>query len=289
MSDDLVRSELLKLRTTSLAWFFSAGILASLAIALLTTVTTAGYAIDAALNPPELPPTENGPLPREFTEQFDLSLVLVRSAANIYTSGQFLGLLLVLLLGALIVTNEFHHSTATATFLTTPRRTPVIVAKLLVAVFVAAAVWLVTTGIDIVAGLIFFATVDQPNGLGESIVWQTIMLSLLAYIVWAVFGVGLGVLLRSQLGATVLALLLYLISLPLAYALFGMIRQYVIEEDWVWTAMVIVPGVASQVATSLEPPFQYAPQPWVGALVLVGYGLLAGIVGTAAIRRADIT
>ena len=44
-------------------------------------------------------------------------------AANIYTSGQFFGLLFVMLLGMILVTNEFFHQTATATFLTTPQRT----------------------------------------------------------------------------------------------------------------------------------------------------------------------
>jgi len=299
MISGLVRSEFLKLRTTALWWVFGVSILACLAIALLTTVTTASYSIDGALQPPPFegpfpPGTEADPAGldearRQFDEQFNLDLVLVRAAASIYTSGQFLGLLLVVLLGTLIVTNEFHHSTATATFLTTPRRTPVVSAKLIMAVGMGVAVWLVTTVINLVVGLIFFSSLDQPAGLDRLPVWQTILLSLLAFVVWAVFGVGFGVLVRSQLGATVIALLVYLISLPLAYAVFGMVRQYLIQSDWVWTAMVIVPGVASQVTTSLEPPFQFAPEPWVGALVLIGYGLLAGVIGTAAIRKADIT
>ena len=54
-------------------------------------------------------------------------------AANIFTSGQYFGGLFVLLLGILLITNEYYHQTATATFLTTPHRTKVIVAKLITA------------------------------------------------------------------------------------------------------------------------------------------------------------
>lgn len=293
----LIRAELLKLRTTTLWWVFLVCYAGALAIGLLTNVTTAGYQIDAALNPP---PFEDGFPPgvdpatveearRQFESQFNLGDVLVQSAASIYTSGQFLGLLLTLLLGALIVTNEFYHSTATATFLTTPRRTPVVAGKLILAVQIAVGVWVVTTVVNLLVGLIFFGTLDQPTSLDAPGVWRVMVMSLLAYVVWAVFGVGLGVLVRSQLGATVLALMLYLISIPLAYVFFGMIRQYVIQEAWVNSVMVIVPGVASQVATAYDQPFPDAPPSWVGAVVLVAYGVLAGVVGTATIRKADIT
>ena len=41
----------------------------------------------------------------------------VNVATNLYTSGQFFGVLIVMLLGAIMVTNEFFHQTATTTFL----------------------------------------------------------------------------------------------------------------------------------------------------------------------------
>ncbi len=77
----------------------------------------------------------------DFARQADLGRVLTSAAANIFTSGQFFGLLFIVILGALVVTNEFFHQTATATFLTTPQRTRVITSKLIAAVLLAAGFW----------------------------------------------------------------------------------------------------------------------------------------------------
>ena len=122
---------------------------------------------------------------------------------------------------------------------------------------------------------------------------RSVLMNLLAYVIWAVLGVGLGALIRSQLGATLTGAAFYLLSYPLAFALFGTIRAYVIQEDWVWNGIVAVPGVASQIMISPE-PIQIGfgvdgPAWWVGALVLVAYGVLAGVLGTLIIRKRDIS
>ena len=56
--------------------------------------------------------------------------VLSREAASLYTSGQYVGLLVILILGILIATNEFSQQTATATFLATPKRERVVLSKI---------------------------------------------------------------------------------------------------------------------------------------------------------------
>jgi hypothetical protein len=50
-------------------------------------------------------------------------------AAGLLAAGQFLGVMLAMLLAVLVVTNEYAHQTATATFLTKPHRGAVIAAK----------------------------------------------------------------------------------------------------------------------------------------------------------------
>src|SRR5207247_1169526 len=137
--------------------------------------------------------------------QFDLPGVLIRNAANVYTSGQLFGVLVVMLLGAIMVTNEFHYQTATATFLATPRRVSVIMAKFAAAIGLAAILWLLTTAIDIGIGTLVFRADGYSGGLGEWPVLRSIVLNLLAYAVWSVFGVGLGALIRNQVGATITA------------------------------------------------------------------------------------
>ena len=69
-------------------------------------------------------------------------------AASMMTSGQFLGVLFAMLLGVLILTNEFAHQTATATFMTVPRRAVVVMARLAAAACCRALFWVVSTIID---------------------------------------------------------------------------------------------------------------------------------------------
>jgi hypothetical protein len=35
--------------------------------------------------------------------------------------------------------------------------------------------------------------------------------------------------------------------------------------------------------------FEHAPPQWVGAVVLIGYGVVAGVIGTLITRRRDIS
>jgi ABC-2 type transport system permease protein len=305
----LVRAELLKIWTTNTWWILAIVALAGVGLALLFNSVQAHFQISEALTPPDFTggvKGDAGPSPQDiqnmqqqWLEQHNLTRILQQSAAAIFTSGQFIGLMLVMVFGTLLVTNEFYHQTATTTFLTTPKRTSVILAKLAAATGIAAVTWLVTTLIDLGAGAIFFANEGQPNSLTDWPVERAILVNLPAYAIWAVFGVGLGVLIRSQIGATVTGVGLYLVGTFLAQAAFFLIHQFLIKEDWVIKAQVIVPAIASQIMISAEPvplgikpdssEVIYGPSWWVGALVLVAYGVVAAGIGTLITRKRDIS
>jgi hypothetical protein len=197
------------------------------------------------------------------------------------------------ILGGLIVTNEFFHQTATTTFLTTPHRTSVIMNKLGAAIVLAFAFWAISAVLDLAVGMTFFGVKGYSLSLGDWPVVRSILMNLLAYVLWAILGVGFGVLIRSQLGTAITSAILYLLSFPLAFAFFALVRQFIIKQDWVWDYIVGVPAVASQVMISPERltfgPGSTGPDWWVGALVLVGYGILAGTIGTLITRKRDIS
>ena len=94
--------------------------------------------------------TADAGVPADQAEQVRVAGEAVNVAANLYTSGQFLGVLLVMLLGAIMVTNEFFHLTATTTFLVTPHRERVVLAKLAAAVLLGLVFWLVTTVLNLI-------------------------------------------------------------------------------------------------------------------------------------------
>jgi ABC-2 type transport system permease protein len=231
-------------------------------------------------------------IPPEFLarmqNEWQLGHQVTTQAATIYTSGQLLGVLLACLLGIVLITGEYHHQTATTTFLLTPHRSMVVAGKLATAVLMAGLAWLVSTVLSVVAGVIFLHSEGYGSELGHWGVVRALLLNLAAYAIWAVFGIGFGALIRSQLAATVAATVLYLVGTAAASSVFDLLHTYVIKHDWILTAQVIVPAVASTVMISPTKTFDQSPAQWVGAAVLIGYGIIAGIAGTSILRRRDI-
>lgn len=291
----LIRSELLKIRTTNVWWLFLIGVFVFTAISLAIWMGTGSSQIDSAaaaagreFTPPPGSP-DNELTRQQFEISQDLNRTLVAVAANIYTSGQFFGLMFALLLGAILVTNEYFHQTATTTFLTTPRRTQVILAKLATAMLAAGFFWIFTTVINLVAGLIFFSAKGYDSQLGEWPVARAILFNGLAFALWGALGVSLGVLIRNQIGAVITGGVAYVIGTQIVQGIVALIYNFWIKETWVLNAMVAWPAVASQVMISPEPPYPGAPQWWVGALILLGYALGLGAIGTLIMRRRDIS
>lgn len=295
---NLIRSELMKIRTTNTWWLFGIGVLFFTGIALTIWIFQANAEIDNAVRsasevftPPEgnLGPAELEMMKRQWEYSHDIGRVLRASAANIYTSGQFFGVMFVMLLGAILFTNEFHHQTATATFLTTPQRVKVILGKFATACIAAGLFWVLTTAINVTAGSIFFNAKGYSSQLGEWPVTRTILMNGLAFALWGILGVGLGVLIRSQIGAVVTGAVAYVIGSQVVAGVFQLIYFLWIQKDWVIKAAVVWPSVATQVMVSPEQTIIPIPHWWVGALVLVGYGLVFGLIGTLITRRRDIS
>jgi ABC-2 type transport system permease protein len=289
----LVHAEIFKLRTTSAGKLFAAGTVVSTAVLFVVDAVTANSLLKPFDQFIALETHGHGDrIPPEFLahlrDDWQLGHSAVTQAATLYTSGQLLGVLLACLLGIVLITSEYHQQTATTTFLQTPRRSRVVAGKLGTAVLTAALAWLVSTVLSVVAGAIFLHQEGYGSQLGHWGVLRAILLNLAAYAIWAVFGVGFGALIRNQLGATVSATVLYLVGASAAATVFGLLHTYVIDKDWVLTLQVIVPQVASTVMISPTRTFAQSPAQWVGAAVLVAYGIAAGVVGTWVLRRRDI-
>jgi ABC-type transport system involved in multi-copper enzyme maturation permease subunit len=289
----LVRAELFKLRTTSAWWMFLLATVASTVAMLVVNAVNAHGLLQSFDQYVTLHLHSPGDkLPADFLARLHSEWLTghsaVTQAAALFTSGQLIGLLLSCLLGIVLVTTEYHHQTATNTFLITPRRGSLIRAKLLTASLLAVMAWLISTVISVVAGSVFLHTQGFGAQLAQWGVDRAILLNLAAYIIWAVLGVGFGALVRNQLAATVSATVLYLVGATGAGAVFDLINTYVLNKTWVLAAQVIVPPEASSIMISPTKLFTESPPQWVGAAVLVGYGLVFGILGTRRIRRRDI-
>lgn len=273
----LVRAELRKLLTTSTWWVFGLILLPLWALAVLYNWGTANITSQA---------DASADVPAQQQELVRVAGQAVNVATTLYTSGQFLGVLLVMLLGAIIVTNEFFHLTATTTFLTTPHRERVVLAKLAAAVLLGLLFWLITTVLNLIVVPFIMTNLDLPAQLGEPAVWRAIGLNALAFALWAILGVGAGVLIRSQLGATLTLSIGYVIGSFGAGLLFLLLANYV--GEWTSNLQVLVPTTASQLMIA-GTDLPGNPPRWVGAVVLIGYAVVTGLIGTVLMRRRDIS
>lgn len=290
---DNVQAELFKLRTTSAWWLFTVAIVLSTVTVLIVNAFNAHALLLPFSGYVKLHRHhDDGHISADFLahlkDDWTVGHNAVTQAATIYTSGQLIGLLLVCLLGIVIVTSEFFQQTATNTFLITPRRGTVMAAKMLAAILLAVAAWLVTTVITVTGGALFLRSQGYGTGLGTWAVDRAILLNLAAFVIWAVFGVGFGAMIRSQLVATVSATVLYLIGAAAASAVFDLINTYVITGAWVLKLQVIAPAIASQVMISPTPIFTGSPPQWVGAVVLIAYSAAFAAIGLRLLRTRDI-
>lgn len=276
----LIRAELLKIRTTNAWWLFAIGALVLTGLTFLINMFQATIVFD---NEAEITEGMNEQDAEMVAAQSDV----VFQAANLYTSGQFLCLIVVMVLGIMVVTNEFHHQTATATFLTTPHRTAVILAKVVTAALLGAVVWALSTALNIPITALFLQSRNVDLMLTNPDVVRAILLNLAAYVLWAIFGVGIGVLLRSQIVATITGILLYLAGFIGGLIIFSALANQ-FNADWILEWQVIVPSIASQLMVSGTDLPGNPPQ-WVGAAVLVGWTVVAGGLGVMITRRRDVS
>jgi ABC-type transport system involved in multi-copper enzyme maturation permease subunit len=272
----LVNAELFKVRTTSLWWIMAIVLVPLYAASVLLNWANANITA----------PSADSGVTDTQSAQIEASLQPINVATNLYTSGQYMGVLIVLLLSAIIVTSEFFHLTATTTFLTTPRRESVILAKFGAAIIIGLIVWLFTTVLNLIVVPPIMNALNLPSQLGEPAVWRAIGLNALAFVLWAILGVGAGVLIRSQIAATLILAITYVVGTSAIGLIFLLLSEYVAE--WINNLQVLVPTSASQLMIS-GTDLPGTPPRWVGAVVLIGYAAVTGVLGTWLTKRRDIS
>jgi ABC-2 type transport system permease protein len=278
----LIRAEIAKIRTTKTWWLLALGIVAFTALAFTSNAFQHHY----ELFPP--PGVQRGDEGQEAIATAHTPAGLAKIAADMMTSGQFFGLLLAMIIGILVLTNEFFHQTATTTFMTSPHRTMVVMAKAVAAILFGGLFWLIATVLDLIATPIYLNSQHVSVSITQWTVVQSVLLNLLAFAIWAIFGMGLGTLIRSQIGAVVTGMALYLLGTAAVAILFQILHN-LIHGDWILTAQVIAPAIASGVMITPGEAFPHAPPQWVGGAVLIGYAIVTGFVGIVIMRRRDIS
>ena len=246
----LVRSELLKLRTTRTARVLLALAAAGTAALVAIVLLLAGQPGQPALGPDAL-----------------RQLVLVPAQPLTLAA---------LVLGVLGMAGELRHGTATSTFLVTPARGRVVAAKLAAAAVTGLAMSLASSAAALAVGLPWLRAKGIEVAIADPGVAARVAGLAVAVALYAVLGTGLGALLRNQVAAVVVGLLWW--SQGVERVLTGILHQPGLER---W----LPKGAAS----ALTAPGDGTLPMWAGALVFAAYGLVLALAGGRLVGRRDLT
>lgn len=210
-----------------------------------------------------------------------------RLAQTLYTLATSLGYVFPVIVGALAMTGEFRHQTITPTLLAEPRRTVVLVAKMLSSVVLGLLFGLVGTLATVGAGAGTLALLGEDPGLGEQIVLRSAGLSVLALVVWTVVGVGFGTLMTHQVAVIVVLLAFTQFVEPLLRVVLG-------QLDWADGFAKFLPGAAGEAITGasfyadsgLGPDLLSSGE---GLGVLLAYAVVFAVLGRLLTLRHDIS
>jgi hypothetical protein len=249
----LVRAELLKLRTVALPLWLLLTTLLLVALGVLATVLTAGL--------------EGAPLERDDP---DILAVAVSSAAGANV--------VVLILGILLLTQEFRFGTATPSFLVTPKRWRVLAAKLVAAALAGLAFAVVAAALAVGLSVALLSLRGDPVRLDRTVV-EVLLGAGLVMLLYGPIGVAVGALVRNQIAAVVGALAWTFIAEQLLVALLPSVGR--------WT-----PGGAANAVLQLGEVATTRGEllpVWGGALLLVAYALVLSLAGSLLTLRRDLT
>jgi ABC-2 type transport system permease protein len=238
---DLVRAEILKLRTTRGAFLL---LLGAVAINIFTVVAPGEEAL------------------REFAQPLhEQQAVLIVS---------MLMRILLLALGIRAVTEEFRHGTITPTLLAAPRRQKLVVAKA-IAVAGAGALFALVTVTTLLASMNVMANLNDLTVAPLEESWRTLVGALTVGVIWPVVGLGVGLLVRSAVAATV----------------GGVVWLMGLEQmigGRLGDAGDFLPGEAGLAAT-IAPSSRAL---WIGALALLAWALVTSVGGGLILKRRDM-
>ena len=252
----LLRSESRKLFTTQV-WFWM------LVIALaLTALFVVGTILGDG--------TEGNPSPLLSTPEGQRNLFSLTGAAASFLAA---------VLGIIGITGEFRHLTVTPTFLATPRRGRVIVAKLVTYALAGLAFGVACGALVIAMSLPWLSARGVDVSLTANRIPLVLLAAVLVVAIYGILGVGVGSLIRNQVAAVVITLA-YLFVVENILAALPWVRDHV--SKW-------LPGQAAQAVTQVSSTSTEFLRPWQGGLVLTGYGVAFAVIGWWLAVRRDVT
>lgn len=246
---ELVRAELLKVRTTR-GWWVYLGV-----IVLLVGLAVAG---DVGSN-------------ADVRSQRDFQVGLVESAG--------FGAVLAMILGITMVTTEFRHGTITPTFLAAPSRERVLASKALAGTLVFLLFGVLALVVIAAVALPWLAITGDEIHVLDGEVGTRAVETLLSAVLWGLLGIAIGSVVHSQVAAIVGTLIWIFVVENLIVGLLGLLDGEGVTAYLPFRALDAADGTGGDNLISY----------WPGVAVSLGWIALIGAAGVVRTRRRDIT
>lgn len=267
----LLRSELLKIRTTKTVYW-----LLALTMLLAGGITALFMLFQVISETPV-------PLGSIEGQRAVLGNLATQSGAQV----------IMLSLGVLALGAEFRHGTITSTLLGTPRRARVVMAKLASVILVGLVYAVAALGIGLAVYLVWMQIRGESVSLGGDL-WRILVGNALVLVLYGAIGMGVGALIRNQIVALIVAILYAWILdglLALAINAVRPLRDAGVAGYLPGQAAAGLQWAAEPAAAEGQPAFtlvDYLPQ-WAGGLVLLGWAVLFCLLGIRLALSRDIT
>ncbi len=237
-------AELLKIRSTRTTLALALGLLfLALLVALLTGLLTSPDGL--------------------LTKEDQRTLFAAGGLAGVFAA----------LAGVLLVTSEYRFGTIRPTLLFTPARTRVLLAKLAAAVLAGLIFAALTEALTLGIGFAVLGGRGIPIALSTADVLLAVLGSLIGVALWGAIGVGLGAIVRNQVGAVITLLAWGFVIDNLLFGLVPAVGRY-------------TPTRAQDAMMGLTT--RHLLSPVVGGLVLLAWGVALAAIGYLLIARRDV-
>lgn len=238
------RAELLKIRSTRTTFGLVLGMLALvLLFSLLSGLLTKA---------PDL-----------VTAEDQRGLLSVGSLSGIFSA----------LAGIMLITSEYRYGTIRPTFLFTPKRSQVLAAKIAAGLFAGLIFGVIAEGLGFLVGYATFASRGIHLVLNGNQITLLLLGTFAGTALWGAIGVGLGAIMRSQVGAIIGLLAWGFVAENLLFAFVPSVGRF-------------APAHASDALIGLTT--KHLLNATAGGLVLTAWAIALGLIGAAVAARRDV-
>jgi len=193
-------------------------------------------------------------------------------------AGMLFGELALVVFGVLFITAEYSTGGIRATLVSVPKRSRVVVAKTIVVAIVALVVSTVTVMVSFFIGQALLASNGLSVGVGDTNVLRALVGSALYLTAAALFGLGIGLVVRSS-GGGITAAIAGLIVLP---SLSGLL-----PGQWGQNVGKFITTNAGRQITLIDTNAG-SLSPWVGYAVFLAWVAALLVIGTILLRRRNV-